>query len=119
AGAGSSSPSRSRATRRTRSSGCTARRAARSTMPEQEVVVGAGPAGLATTRELLRLGIRPRLLERGPALANTWVKLYDSLTLHTGKHMSALPGLRLPRDTPLFPTRDHFVEYLRRYATRF
>lgn len=88
-------------------------------MPEQVVVVGAGPAGLATTRELLRLGIRPRLLERGPALANTWVKLYDSLTLHTGKHMSALPGLRLPRDTPLFPTRDHFVEYLRRYATRF
>jgi hypothetical protein len=39
--------------------------------------------------------------------------------LHTGKHMSALPGLRFPATAPLFPTRVEFVEYLRRYATTF
>jgi putative flavoprotein involved in K+ transport len=83
------------------------------------VVVGAGPAGLATARELKRVGLAPRILERGPGLATTWVNLYDSLTLHTGKHMSALPGLRLRRGTPLFPTRDDFVDYLRRYADAF
>jgi len=83
------------------------------------VVVGAGPAGLATARELQKRGIRPRVLERGPALAHTWVNLYDSLTLHTGKHLSTLPGLRFHRSTPLFPTRDHFIDYLQRYARTF
>ncbi len=83
------------------------------------MVVGAGPAGLATARELRRLGARPRVLERGPDLAHTWNNLYDSLTLHTGKHMSSLPGLRFGRDTPLFPGRDDFTAYLHRYARTF
>ena len=83
------------------------------------VIVGAGPAGLATARELLRRGITPRLLERGESLAHSWLHFYDSLTLHTGRHMSVLPGLRFARGTPLFPTRDHFVGYLRRYVATF
>ena len=39
--------------------------------------------------------------------------------LHTGKHLSSLPGMPFPRSTPLFPTRLDFVDYLDRYATRF
>ncbi len=31
--------------------------------------------------------------------------------------MSALPGFAYPRGTPLFPTRDQFVTYLREYAS--
>lgn len=83
------------------------------------LVVGAGPAGLATSAELRRLGVAHRLFERGPELAHSWANLYDSLTLHTGKHMSALPGMRFGMATPLFPTRDHFVGYLHEYAQRF
>jgi thioredoxin reductase len=83
------------------------------------VVVGAGPAGLATARELKRHGVIPRVLERGDSLGHTWLSLYDSLTLHTGKHLSVLPGMRFDRATPLFPTRDHFIAYLRDYASRF
>jgi len=83
------------------------------------VIVGAGPAGLATARELTRRGVRYRLFEKGPAPAHTWHNLYDSLTLHTGKHMSALPGLGYPRDTPLFPRRLDFVRYLDSYRERF
>ena len=41
---------------------------------------------------------------------------YDSLRLHTGRHMSTLPGHGYPRGTPLFPTRDQFVAYLNDYA---
>ena len=59
------------------------------------------------------------MLERGDTIGHTWVHLYDGLVLHTGKHLSALPGLRFPSSTPLFPTRGHFVDYLRRYAERF
>lgn len=83
------------------------------------VVVGAGPAGLATSAELTRAGVEHVVLERGPALGHTWRNLYDSLTLHTGKHMSVLPGLSFPRAAPLFLPRDTFVDYLDRYAETF
>ena len=83
------------------------------------LVVGAGPAGLATSAELRRHGVEHHVLERGAQLAHSWANLYDSLTLHTGKHMSALPGMKFRRGTPLFPTRDHFVGYLNDYARRF
>jgi putative flavoprotein involved in K+ transport len=83
------------------------------------VVIGAGPAGLATSRELTRHGVEHVVFERGDRVGYSWANLYDSLTLHTGKHMSALPGLRLPRSAPLFVPRDAFVSYLSSYATRF
>ncbi len=57
-----------------------------------------------------------RLFERGPTLGTSWVNAYDSLRLHTGRHMSTLPGHGYPRGTPLFPTRGQFVDYLRDYA---
>ncbi len=80
-------------------------------MTVDAVVIGAGPAGLATSRELGRRGVAHVVLERGDRIGYTWANLYDSLVLHTGKHMSALPGLRFPESTPLFPTRRDFVEY--------
>jgi cation diffusion facilitator CzcD-associated flavoprotein CzcO len=80
------------------------------------LIVGAGPAGLATAAELTRLSIPYRLLERGPSLGTSWINSYDSLRLHTGRHMSTLPRYGYPAGTPLFPTRDQFVDYLRRYA---
>ena len=83
------------------------------------VVIGAGPAGLATSRELARRRVEHVVLERGDRVAYSWANLYESLILHTGKHMSALPGLRLPRSAPLFVPRGEFVRYLADYAARF
>ena len=62
---------------------------------------------------------RPLVLERGEALGHTWANLYDGLVLHTGKHLSALPGMPFPAVTPLFPSRLDFLDYLRRYADTF
>ena len=73
-------------------------------------------AGLATAAELSRRGVPYRVFERGPSLGTSWVNAYDSLRLHTGRHMSTLPRHGYPRGTPLFPTRDQFVAYLRDYA---
>ena len=87
--------------------------------PFDAIVVGAGPAGLASSRELGRAGIRHVVLERGETVGHTWTRLYDGLVLHTGKHFSALPGMRFPAATPLFPTRNHFLDYLDRYAKTF
>lgn len=80
------------------------------------VVVGGGPAGLATSAELQRRGIEHVVLERGDSVGHSWANLYDSLTLHTGKHLSALPRMPFERSVPLFPSRLDFVQYLRRYA---
>ena len=85
----------------------------------ETIVVGAGPAGLATSRELARAGVDHCVLERGDQVGCTWANLYDSLVLHTGKHLSALPGMAFPPGTPLFPTRRDFLDYLQRYASAF
>ena len=80
------------------------------------VVVGGGPAGLATSAELRRRRIEHVVLERGDTVGHSWANLYDSLTLHTGKHLSALPGMSFDRGVPLFPSRSDFVAYLHRYV---
>jgi putative flavoprotein involved in K+ transport len=80
------------------------------------VVVGAGPAGLATSAELRRRNVHHVVLERGETVGHSWANLYDSLTLHTGKHLSALPGMSFDRRVSLFPSRSDFVAYLRRYV---
>lgn len=83
------------------------------------IVVGAGPAGLATSCALGRRGIAHLVLERGDRPGWVWANLYNSLTLHTGRHMSGLPGMPMPRHLPLFPPREAFVAYLAEYARRF
>ncbi|HKW41047.1 MAG TPA: NAD(P)/FAD-dependent oxidoreductase, partial [Gemmatimonadales bacterium] len=83
------------------------------------VVVGAGPAGLATAQQLRASGIGHRVLERGDTIGYTWANLYDSLTLHTGKHMSSLPDMPFPRSAPLFVSRGQFWTYLSEYARTF
>lgn len=88
-------------------------------MQHDVIVIGAGPAGLATSRELKRRGVDHVILERGHAVGHTWANLYDSLVLHTGKHLSSLPGLPFSRSTALFPSRGDFLEYLHRYAESF
>jgi cation diffusion facilitator CzcD-associated flavoprotein CzcO len=80
------------------------------------VVIGGGPAGLATSAELRRRGIEHVVLERGDTVGYSWANLYDSLTLHTGKHLSALPQMAFDRSVPLFPSRRDFVTYLQRYV---
>src|SRR5215210_5629819 len=80
------------------------------------VVVGAGPAGLATSRELRRRGIDHIVLERGPGVGSSWRAFYSSLVLHTGKHLSSLPGVGLGPTAPLFTPREQFVAYLEQYA---
>jgi putative flavoprotein involved in K+ transport len=85
----------------------------------EALVIGGGPAGLASSRELTRAGVRHIVLERGRQAGQTWADLYDSLVLHTAGWLSALPGRRFPKGTPRFPTRRDFVTYLQEYADAF
>ncbi len=87
--------------------------------PIPVLVVGAGSAGLATSWHLKAQGLEHRVLEQGGSIGYRWTRVYDSLKLHTGKHMSGLPGMPLSRTTPLFPPRADFLRYLHDYAERF
>lgn len=83
------------------------------------LIVGAGPAGLATAAMLQRNGIAAHILEAGSGVGNSWNHYYAALRLHTGRRISGLPGYPLPGGYPLFVPRAAFVHYLRAYARHF
>ena len=82
------------------------------------VVIGAGPAGLASAAELRRRGVPVIVLERAEAVAASWRGRYDRLRLNSSRWLSQLPGMRWPRGTGVFPGRDDVVRYLEAYAER-
>ena len=85
-------------------------------MYEPAIIVGAGPAGLATAAMLRRRGIDALVLERNAAVGGAWRGRYDTLRLHTVRQLSNLPGTPLPRTDGRFVSRDAFVHYLEGYA---
>ena len=83
------------------------------------IVIGAGPAGLATAACLLRAGVTPLVLEARQAVGSSWRAHYDRLHLHTVRRHSGLPGMPMPEAWPDYPSRAQVVEYLESYAARF
>ena len=80
------------------------------------VVIGAGPAGLATAAQLRRHGVPVLVIERAGAVGSSWRGRYDRLRLNSSRPFSKLPGARYPAGTPMFPSRDQVVAYLEDYA---
>jgi len=83
------------------------------------IVVGAGPAGLATSYELQRAGIDHIVLERG-GVGQSWRDRWDSFCLVTPNWYVQLPGGEYAGDDPDgFMSRDEVVAHLQRYAHGF
>jgi hypothetical protein len=80
------------------------------------VVIGAGPAGLATAAAVRRAGIDALVVDRGERVGTSWRGHYDRLHLHTVRWLSHLPGLRIPASEGRWVSRDGVVRYLERYA---
>jgi hypothetical protein len=89
------------------------------TSANEVLIIGGGPAGLATAVCLRNRGVPALILEQGPTVAHSWTQYYDRLRLHTGKHLSNLPDLPLGRDYPLYVPRDELVRYFQDYARHF
>ncbi len=82
----------------------------------QVVVVGAGPAGVASALALKDAGVRPLVLDQAGSVGSSWRGRYDRLRLNTCRPFSHLPARRFPKGTPMFPTRDELVAHIERHA---
>ncbi len=83
------------------------------------LIIGAGPAGLATAAQLVQRKLPFTVLESGQQVGISWRNHYDRLHLHTVKQHSALPHLPYPEHYPLYPSRLQMVDYLDQYARHF
>ena len=80
------------------------------------VVIGAGQAGLAVSRELSALGLEHVVLERGK-VGQAWRDRWDSFTLVTPNWTLALPGHPYSGPDPEgHVPREDIVSYLDGYA---
>ena len=83
------------------------------------IIIGAGPAGLATAAAFRARGLNATILEKSDAVGAVWRRHYDRLHLHTDRARSGLPGLAIPKAYGRYPSRAHVVEYLEAYAAKF
>lgn len=84
------------------------------------VIVGAGPAGLATSVCLNQHSIPNVILEKEDIYASLWKKrAYDRLKLHLAKSFCQLPFMPHGPDVPTYMPKDLFIDYLDAYVTRF
>src|SRR3954452_23086410 len=82
----------------------------------EAIVIGAGPAGLATAAMLKKRGADVLVLERDAGVGSSWRKHYDRLHLHTVRWLSHLPGYRFSRRHGRWVSRDGVIRYLEGYA---
>ncbi|KAJ4891922.1 putative indole-3-pyruvate monooxygenase YUCCA11 [Raphanus sativus] len=84
------------------------------------LIIGARPAGLATSACLNRLNIPNIVAKREECNASLWKRRsYDCLKLHFAKKYCELPNMRFPPKTPTFVSKSGLVSYIKEYATRF
>ncbi|KAL8059540.1 hypothetical protein ABFX02_03G094200 [Erythranthe guttata] len=84
------------------------------------LIVGAGPAGLATSACLNLKNIPNIVLEREDCCASLWKKrAYDRLKLHLAKQFCELPNMPFPSNAPTYIPRKDFIQYLDDYVSYF
>lgn len=88
-----------------------------STAPDV-IVIGAGPAGIASAYQLERAGLDYLVLDRAEIVGSTWASLYPSLKLNTSRFYSHMVDEPFPWRYGLFPTGQQYHAYLTAYAEK-
>lgn len=83
------------------------------------LIIGAGPAGLATAARLSAAGQDFTIIEKSRHVGNAWREHYDRLCLHTVKELSHLPLLPFPDSYPRYVQKDQLVDYFEHYKDHF
>ena len=85
----------------------------------ENIIIGAGPAGLAVAGRLRRKNVAFEILEKTNKIACSWHNHYDRLLLHTVKELSHLPCLPFSEEFPRYVPKSKLVEYYENYAKHF
>ena len=88
-------------------------------MQVQNLIIGAGPAGLATAGRMRKAGLDFTLIEQTDQIASSWHNHYDGLHLHTVNQLSHLPHLPFPEGYPLYVSKEDLISYYQQYAKTF
>ena len=80
------------------------------------IVIGGGPAGLATAAVLKAAGVGAVVAEKSDNVAASWRRHYDRLHLHTVRWLSNLPGYRFSSRHGRWVSRDGVIRYLEGYV---
>jgi cation diffusion facilitator CzcD-associated flavoprotein CzcO len=90
-------------------------------------VVGAGPCGLTTVKNLLAEGIDFVCYEEASAVGGNWIyddspdrrSVYKATRLISSKRLSEFEDFPMPEDYPDFPSHRQMLDYFNAYAARF
>ena len=82
------------------------------------LIIGAGPAGLASAYALRQRGIAFALVERSQRVGDTWASVYPSLRLNTTRFYSHMPDMRFPLGYGIFASGAQYHQYLQAYAAK-
>jgi Pyridine nucleotide-disulphide oxidoreductase len=85
----------------------------------ENLIIGAGPAGLAMAAQMRVAKRSFELLEQSQHAGNAWRNHYERLHLHTVKEHSALPHLPFPAHYPRYVARQEVVDYFDDYCQHF
>jgi cation diffusion facilitator CzcD-associated flavoprotein CzcO len=84
----------------------------------ENIIIGAGPAGLAVAGRLKAQGIPFEILEKSNRVANAWHQHYDRLHLHTVNEFSHLPHLPFPEHFPQYIPKQQLCDYYDSYIEK-
>jgi putative flavoprotein involved in K+ transport len=83
---------------------------------EDVLIIGAGPAGIASAYALKEAGISYKVIDRANVIASTWANQYPSLSLNTSRFYSHLPKKPFPLKWGIFPSAKHYYQYLQDFV---
>jgi Flavin-binding monooxygenase-like len=96
--------------------------------PPRVCIIGAGPSGLTTGKNLLQAGIDQFVIyEKGTEVGGNWVysprsghsSIYRSAHTISSKTLSQFEDYPFPPEYPAYPSHSQIVAYFRNYAQHF
>jgi len=85
---------------------------------EELVIVGAGPAGLATAGVAREFGIEPLVIDKAPVFGGAWVKMRPRMRCLSLRHHDRMPDGSFPRGEGERATAAEVADWLQLYARR-